>query len=65
MIVIGDSNVSVTRYAFELDAGVRAELRAPDSKGGADMLDLKDIYFDGGTTNDDLNVAYLQRAGVR
>ena len=64
-IYIGDSNVASNRFALELDAGIAGTIDSPTAKGGSDMFDLKDIYFDGGTTGDDINVAYLQRAGVR
>jgi hypothetical protein len=65
IIYIGDSNVASNRFALELDAGIAGTIDAPLAKGGSDFIDLAEVYFDGDTTGDDINVSYLQRAGVR
>ena len=36
-------------------------IEAGKVSNGTDRLDLKEIWFDGGTTGDDISVAYIQR----
>jgi len=59
-IYIGDSNVASNRYLVLLDAGESVSIEASEFGTSGD-LDLSEIYFDGGTTNDDIYVGYIQR----
>jgi len=61
LIYIGDSDVSATEAAIELAAGETYELRGVEVGAGPASFNLADIYFDGGTTNDDLHVGYVVR----
>ena len=61
LIYVGDSDVSATNAAFSLAAGESIIVPMSEMSGGNTDTDLKDWYFDGGTTNDDLLVGYLQR----
>ena len=62
-IYIGDSNVASNRYAGALAAGERMTIVPGDvGGGGTDFVDLSEIYFDGGTTGDDIQVGYIQKA---
>ena len=61
-IYIGDSNVSATRYAVKLAAGDGVSIDSPNVAGGSDFLDMSEIYFDGGTTGDDIAVGYIKKA---
>lgn len=60
-IYIGDSNVASNRYLAVLSPGQRMSIEAGNESGGTDMLDLAEIYFDGDTTNDDIQVGYIAR----
>lgn len=60
-IYIGDSNVASDRYMHKLAPGEQCTITG-DSLGGAQDLDLSEIYFDGDTTNDDIYVGYLERS---
>ena len=62
VIYIGDSAVSSTNAALILKAGEIAILPMSNISGGNTDTDLSQWYFDGGTTNDDLCVGYLQRS---
>lgn len=61
LIYVGDSTVSATKAAFELAAGEMVVIHMPVISGGNCDTDLSKWYFDGGTTNDDLLVGYIQR----
>lgn len=58
---IGDSNVSSSRFIGALAAGDAMSIEAGKVSNGTDRLDLKEIWFDGGTTGDDISVGYIQR----
>lgn len=61
-VYVGDSGVT-SLNAFPIAAGESYRIEAPAAPGGgADTMDLKDIYWDGGTTNDDIFVMYFQRS---
>jgi len=62
LIYVGDSDVSATEAAFSLAAGETVIIPMAEMSGGNTDTDLKDWYFDGSTTNDDLLVGYLQRS---
>lgn len=54
-IYIGDSNVAANN-AIVLTAGQSVEISS-----SGDYFDLRDIYIDGSSTNDDVKVSYLQK----
>lgn len=60
-IYVGDSNVASNRYMYKLSPGESCTITG-DNLVGAQDLDLSEIYFDGGTTDDDIQVGYLQRS---
>lgn len=57
-IFVGDSTVSSTDFAIELDAGETHKFDASEFAKGDAQVDLSTIYFDGGTTDDDIVVYY-------
>lgn len=63
-IYIGDSNVSSTRYFAKIDPGGLPAVIVGDAvaNGGAGDLDLRDLYFDGSNTGDDIVVGYQARS---
>jgi hypothetical protein len=58
-IFVGDSGVSSTDFAIELDAGEKHTFKASEYAKGDAQIDLATVYFDGGTTDDDIVVSYL------
>lgn len=58
-LYIGDSSVSATR-GVELEAGESVAFTADQNGRDGDEFDLSDFWFDGGTTGDDLGVAYVK-----
>jgi hypothetical protein len=60
-IYVGDASVSATRYAAVLAAKSSYTFTGPDINGCTRDIDLSTIYIDGATTNDDVQVAYLER----
>ena len=60
-VYVGDSTVDSTN-TFPIAAGESYRIEAPQAPGGgADDMDLSTIFWDGGTTNDDIFVIYAQR----
>jgi hypothetical protein len=60
-IYVGDSAVASNCYAAVLAAKSSYTITGPDINGHTRDVDLSSIYIDGGTTNDDVQVAYLER----
>lgn len=60
-IYIGDSDVSATRYAFEVSPGAAAAISADYAGGSGEEFILSDFYVDAATSGDDLNVSYVKR----
>lgn len=61
LIYVGDADVDATNAAFSLAAGETVIVHMPVISGGNADTDLSKWFFDGGTTNDDLLVGYIQR----
>lgn len=58
---VGSSAVTSANSA-PIAAGASVEFYAPQAPGGgADDMDLKEIYWDSATTGNDIVVTYLQR----
>ena len=59
-VMIGDNQVDKTLFnGIELDARESVTFTAIDPKSGKGLISLRDIWFDGDTTNDDIIVCYL------
>ena len=60
-VVIGDSTVTTANSAPIAAGGSRTYTVPEAPSGGADYVDLQDVYFDGATTGNDIFVDYFQR----
>jgi hypothetical protein len=60
-IYVGDSAVASNRYAAVLAAKSSYVITGPVMGGFEQLIDLSTIYIDGGTTNDDVQVAYFEK----
>jgi len=60
-VYVGDVDVTASN-TFPIAASASYRIEAPAGPGGAAQdMDLRDIYWDGGTTGDDIFVIYSQR----
>ena len=60
-VYVGSVDVDSTN-TFPIAAGESYRIEAPQAPGGgADDMDLSTIFWDGGTTGDDIYVIYMQR----
>lgn len=61
-IYIGDSNVNASsKIGTKLAAGKTFALNPSSVEGGLEEINLKGIFFDGGTTNDEISVSYMEK----
>jgi hypothetical protein len=61
-VYIGDENVSASDYGIALTPGQILSITADMSgRAGGEEFDVKDIYFDGDTTGNQVRIAIIAR----